>query len=288
MLLPEINRSLSPLAKPFDYNQVTAAYKQFKMGDKNTNGSQPTEDRREIRSAQPLQGVAAALKTIERYPIYALIADSPRYKNGVIKNEVPIKDASALIHDFPESPLLLTSEVYETPFSSWANIWKPEFLEKTYAEIYIRDQKNSKDVKRRISEFRYHVENLQATLEDEIWFAKDIPIMHTMTCMNSKKNKNCMGCSNYWKCVQTIQEEIRPWGNADLLHYEPGHSETFLGHIAMNGSFSPAQREMLSCDAAHTLVLHLSVLFTNISSCTAMILLEWQYGDLFLLLNSPN
>jgi hypothetical protein len=52
--------------KQYDYNQVNAAYKQFK--DKApTNGSNQPDDRREFRHAQPLQSVAAALKTIERY-----------------------------------------------------------------------------------------------------------------------------------------------------------------------------------------------------------------------------
>ena len=78
--------------------------------------------------------------------------------------------------------------------------------------------------------------------------------MHQLSCMNSKKNRNCMGCSTFWKCVQTIQEEIRSWGNLDLLHFEPSHSETFLGHLSMNGSYVPPQREMLACDMANTMV----------------------------------
>lgn len=46
--------------------------------------------------------------------------------------------------------------------------------------------------------------------------------MHENSCINSKKNKNCMGCSIFWKAVQSTHEEIRPWGSSDLLHFEPG------------------------------------------------------------------
>ncbi len=79
--------------------------------------------------------------------------------------------------------------------------------------------------------------------------------MHNITCLSSKKNRNCMGCSSYWKSIQVIPlEEVKPWGTGDLLHYEPEHSETFLGYISMNGSYTGQRREMLSCDAFNTMV----------------------------------
>jgi len=243
-LPPQTQSSSSSTSPLLHFAQATSS--QFKSNFGSIQAEQVTQEWKntnngEIKPSQPLQGVFAALKIIERY------------KNGLIKNEVPLKDYNTLSDEFPEHPVLLMPDIYESPSSSWNSSWKPELLEKAYPEIYIRDQKNSKDIKRRISDFRYHAENLQSSQEDEIWFARDIPIMHTISCMNSKKNKNCMGCSVYWKCVQTIHDDIRPWGNLDLLHFEPGHSETFLGHISMNGSFSPTQREMLSCDSANTL-----------------------------------
>lgn len=156
-----------------------------------------------------------------------------------------------------ETPVILTPTAYESQ-SGWATLWKPEQAEKLQPEFFVRDQKNGRDHKKSLAEFKRHADTVQN--EDEIWYAKDLPIMHQLSCMNSKKNKNCMGCSPFWKCVQTIQDDIRPWGSSDLLHYEPEHSETFLGYIAMNGSFSPQQTEMLACDGANTLVLSSAIL----------------------------
>ena len=62
-----------------------------------------------------------------------------------------------------------------------------------------------------------------------------------------------MGCSTYWKTVQSIAEPLRPSGPNDLLQYEADHIETFMGSITMHGSFQPQQRESLGCDVANTL-----------------------------------
>jgi len=195
---------------------------------------------REIKSIRPLQGVAAALRTLERF------------KNGEIKSEVAVKAASLLNEtDFPEEPTLINTDVYESK-QDWQNTWKPENLEKIYPEVYIKDLKSFKDVKGSMHDFRKHVESLNNTTSDEIWFAKDIPIMHNSSCINSKKNKHCMGCSSYWKTVQSITEPLRPWGNDDVLRFETEHSETFLGYVSMNGSFIGQQIEMLACDAVNT------------------------------------
>ena len=138
------------------------------------NGSLPD---REIRSIRPVQGSWKPWQHSCAYPVsigtYAALKTIERVKNFQIKNEVQERqNADSLSQDFPDVPILLSSEVYETPVSSWSSIWRPDTLEKTYAELYIRDLKNSRDIKRRISEFRHHVDNL--SLDDEIWFAKVI------------------------------------------------------------------------------------------------------------------
>lgn len=224
---------------------------QFKSADKATprNGhGQTTESIPADGNRQGNKPIGASLN----FETYIALKTIERVKAGEIKNEVPVKDGGEILSvDFPEVPVLLPAEVYETP-TGWANNWKPEQLEKIYPELFIRDQKAGRDHKRSIRDFRRHTETLPS--EDEIWYAKDIPIMHQLSCLNSKKNRNCMGCSPFWKTVQGIQEELKPWGNHDLLHYEPEHSETFVGHITMNGSFTPQQKEMLACDSVNTLV----------------------------------
>jgi hypothetical protein len=121
--------------------------------------------------------------------------------------KIQFSSLGASLSDFPESPIILNSEIYEST-STWASTWKPDQLEKLYAEIYIRDLKNSRDIKRRVNEFRSHVEDMSVE-EDEIWFAREIPMMHQLNCMNSKKNKNCMGCSPFWMCTHKIKEDLR-------------------------------------------------------------------------------
>jgi hypothetical protein len=190
--------------KPYDYNQINLANQPFRQM---TNASSPPANGdREIRSIRPTQGVQAALKTIERFRSNLLKSEIP-LRDGISRNLIKsnLKSASTL-SEFPEQPFILNSDIYDN-ISNWPNTWKPDQLEKLYAEIYIRDLKNSRDIKRRMNEFRYHVENLPA--EDEIWFAREIPMMHQLSCMNSKKNRNCMGCSSFWKCTQTVQEELR-------------------------------------------------------------------------------
>lgn len=187
------------------------------------------------------------------YEPYFALTMLQRYKAGDIKHsvEIPVKDnGEFLVTEFPETPVILTSEIYD-PSAGWANTWRLDQLEKVYPELYIKDQKAGREYKRSLKDFRRHIEALPA--EDEIWLA-DVALMHQLTCVNSKKNRNCMGCSPYWKSVQGMQEELKPWGIYDLLHFEPEHSETFTGHIAMNGSFTPQQREMLSCDSVNTMV----------------------------------
>eukprot|EP01114_Cavostelium_apophysatum_P017008 TRINITY_DN4958_c0_g1_i3.p1 TRINITY_DN4958_c0_g1~~TRINITY_DN4958_c0_g1_i3.p1 ORF type:complete len:740 (+),score=199.40 TRINITY_DN4958_c0_g1_i3:404-2623(+) len=208
------------------------------MDSSQSQSNQVVRDR-EIKTVRPFQGPAAALRTIERF------------RMGEIHNEVPVRAGASLGTDFPEHPFLLNLDAFEGPQTNWQNIWKPEQLEKAFPEIFIRDQKNGKDIRRTISEFRRHADTNLNT--DEVWYAKEVPIMHQPSCINSKKNRNCMGCSQFWKCAQGLQEEIRPWSNTDLLHFEPEHSETFLGFVGMNGSFSAQQREMLACDAANTM-----------------------------------
>lgn len=153
----------------------------------------------------------------------------------------------------PEAPILLTPEVYDTQINSWNTTWKPEQIEKLYPDqIFLRDLKHGTELKKSIAELRRHADS--ALADDEIWYGKDIPIMHNSTCTASKKNKNCMGCSSFWKSVQTIHEDIKPWGSNDLLRFEPEHSETFLGYVGMHGCHSPYSTEMLACHSVNTLV----------------------------------
>lgn len=190
---------------------------------------------------QLLTDTQAALKTIQRF------------KNGELKNEVAVRDSQTLGH-FPEVPTLITSDAYPDSEvkSNFPNAWRPDNLAKVLSpEISIRDQKSSKDMKRSIVDFRNHLKNLPA--EDEIWHAKEIPLMHHQNCINSKKNRHCMGCSPYWKSIQNVVEELKPWGNYDMLHFEQDHTETLMGYISMNGSFTSQRREMLHSDLINTM-----------------------------------
>lgn len=253
----------APTAKPIDYQNVAKQQQQPpKAGEKspNNNGSSTTAsnviiDERRMVYPRPFCGVGAALKMVERY------------RSGLVKNELPTKEANTLTNDLPEHPIILTSEVYDTP-NNWNTVWKPENIEKIHPEIYVRDLKNAKETKKRVAELRQHAESVSSTGDDELWMARDIPLMHQLSCLSSRKNRNCLGCSNYWKCVSSVQEEIRPWGPNDMLHFEPHHPETFLGCISMNGAYLPLQRDSLACDVFNTLVwsssslsiLHLVVL----------------------------
>lgn len=196
---------------------------------------------RDSRFLRPVQGLASAFRTIERL------------QKGEIQNQLPVYDKvlpSDLV-DFQE-PLLLGPYVYTDGHNNWPNVWKLENIEAMFPDIYIKDLRFGRDIKRSVKEFRFHGSNM--TNAEDTWFGKDIPIMHTPSCMSSKTYHNCMGCSSFWKSVQYIQEEIKPWGNYDLLHFEPEHTQTFYGHLAMNGSFIPQQREMIACDFINTLV----------------------------------
>lgn len=197
---------------------------------------QSLDDRQEIRTFKPLQDVEAALRLLDR-------ARTPE-----VRLEIETLDSRDFpFTDFTEEPKILNSNIYQTQ-SDWNQVWKFDQLEKMHSELYIKDQRNNRDLKRTIREFRQHAQN-----KEEVWYAKDIPIMHTAQCLSSKRNKNCMGCSSFWKSVQYIREDLQPWSENDLLHYEPEHSETFLGHIGMNGSFVPFRREMVACDTFNTL-----------------------------------
>jgi hypothetical protein len=232
------------------YEQYQGTPQQFKSPDKSPRNGHPPSINEPTQAALAQTGrVAAAPMNYEPYFALSMLQ---RYKTGEIKHslEIPVKDnGDFLVNEFPETPVIVTTDVYDAP-TAWPNTWRLDLLEKTYPELYIKDQKAGREYKRSLKDFRRHIEALPA--EDEIWLA-DVPLMHQLTCVNSKKNRNCMGCSSYWKCVQGIQEELKPWGTLDLLHFEPEHSETFTGHIAMNGSFTPQQREMLSCDSVNTM-----------------------------------
>lgn len=183
------------------------------------------------------------------YEVIVALKMIDRYKSGEIKNEIPVKDTNNV--DIPDSPCLFNIDAYDS-HSTWNTTWKPEQIEKIYSELSVKDLKNSKEIKKPLKDFRRHVDNL--TAEDEVWFCKDITLMHQLSCLNSKKNRNCMGCSTFWKSCQGIHEDLKPWGASDLLRYEPEHSELFFGHIGMNGSFLPQQTQMLACDHLNTLV----------------------------------
>lgn len=56
-----------------------------------------------------------------------------RFYNGEIKNEIPTKEGSMVLSDFPEQPLLLTADIYSDAkqnLGMWLNCWKLEHLEK--------------------------------------------------------------------------------------------------------------------------------------------------------------
>eukprot|EP01117_Protostelium_nocturnum_P009792 TRINITY_DN3498_c0_g2_i2.p1 TRINITY_DN3498_c0_g2~~TRINITY_DN3498_c0_g2_i2.p1 ORF type:complete len:775 (+),score=185.57 TRINITY_DN3498_c0_g2_i2:138-2462(+) len=194
-----------------------------------------------------LEGMAAALKTISRYKV------------GDIKNGISTREGvTPFSFDFPEQPVLLNSEIYSDSKNTWNATWKPETLAKVHPEIYIKDQKNTKDLKRTVGDFRNHLKSKEKeTTENnsdlEVWTAPDIPIMHQFACLTSKKNRNCLGCSHFWKSAQSVIEDLRSWGNTDLLKYEPEHSENFMGNLSMHGSFSPQKRESHGCDTINTL-----------------------------------
>lgn len=175
-----------------------------------------------------------------------------RFYNSEIRNDIGHLEGGVSLTEFPEQPVIFSMDAYENP-SSWNSIWKPEMVERIFPDFCLRDQKNDVDLKKSIREFRRHTENTSPDNREEIWFATDLPLTHQASCLNSKKNRNCLGCSSFWKSVQLIQEDLRPWGNPDLLHYDPEHSETFQGHIAMNGSFIPPTVAMLACDTVNTL-----------------------------------
>jgi len=248
---PPITANGAAPTKQFDQYQGTA--QQFKSPDKTPRNGHPSGNETlpaQVDANNRLPGrVNSAPLNYE--PLIAL-STIQRYKSGDIKHstEVQFKDnGETLSTEFPEHPFLVTSDAYDAP-SGWNALWKFDQLEKNYPELYIRDQKAGRDYKRSVRDFKRHVDNLPS--EDDIWLA-DIPLMHQVSCVNSKKNRHCLGCSPYWKSVQAIQEELKPWGTYDLLRFEPEHSETFTGHIAMNGSFTPQTREMLACDYVNTM-----------------------------------
>lgn len=235
------------------YDQYQGNTQQFKSTDKSSRNGHPYTNEAGQPSGEPISRQPIKNNSSFSSEAYIALSIIQRYKSGEIKrsNEIPLKDNGDFLNaDFPENPFLIGNDVYDSPSAGWTNLWKLEQLEKVYPELYIKDQKAGKEFKRSIRDLRRHVESPSS--EDEIWLA-DIALMHHLSCINSKKNRNCMGCSSYWKCVQGIHEELKPWGNSDLLHFEPEHSETFTGHITMNGSFIPQQRAMLACDSVNTL-----------------------------------
>lgn len=169
-----------------------------------------------------------------------------RWKHGEVKRNVEIY--SSCPNDLPNVPCLFTEDVYKEKIN--AAQWRPEFLEKVYSEVFVRDQKYMKDIKCPISAFKQYAENPT----DGAWCSKDIPVMHGLSCLKSEKNSFCLGCSIYWKTVQNISDSLRPNGPHDLLQYEADHVETFMGFITMQGSFQPQQREYLGFDICNTLV----------------------------------
>jgi hypothetical protein len=191
-----LSKSGTPSKQQYDQFQPPPQYKQEKPP---RNGHpQQQETNFEASRQQPArttntgsvlpQEVTNALKMIEKY------------KSGEIRNELQVKEGGDLLLE----PIVLTAEIYESQ-TGWAGTWKLEQLEKIHAELPIRDQKSGKEIKKSIRDFRRHVESTSQP-EDEIWYAKDIPLMHLHSCINSKKHRNCMGCTSFWKCVQGIQE----------------------------------------------------------------------------------
>jgi len=188
-----------------------------------------------------LEGCSAALRTVARY------------KHGELKNSISTKEyISGRIFD-NDNPILLSPDVYNESRSSWSNIWKPESLVKAQPDIYIKDQKNGVNMKKSVIEYRNHIKNIDNDEDNDIWTAPDIPLMHQYTCIGSKKNRHCLGCSQFWKTAQSITEDLKPWGNNDMLRYEEEKNENFVGHLSMNNSFSPQKRETHAFDTINTM-----------------------------------
>lgn len=234
----------------FEQYSANPPYKSTEKGSRNGHPQgNETPSTSDSSSRQASRQTSQPASPPPPYETLIALRTIDRFKSGEIRNELAIKEVTDGF-EFPDNPILLTADAYESQ-QGWSSTWKPEQLEKLHPELFIRDQKLNKDFKRTMRDFKRHADSNPS--EEEIWYAKDIPLMHQLSCLNSKKNRNCMGCSTYWKCVQGIAEEFKPWGNNDLLHFEPEHSETFLGYVGMNGSYEPQQIEMLACDTVNTL-----------------------------------
>ena len=213
------------------------------------------------------ENVETALKIVERF------------KSGAITNQITVKrnykqnlpaniDSDAVKLDAPfldEQPFLLEDEVFQGRSKDWESIWKPDTLDRMHIDTYVFQQRAGNESKQSVSKFRQHASTCETS---DVWIARDISLMHTAQCLNSKKNKHCLGCSNFWRTAQSIEEEFKAWGPNDMLRFEPSHSETFLGTLMMNSSFIAPTTEMLSTDLINTLV-------TNRKTINAIIFLTF-------------
>ncbi|PRP87718.1 hypothetical protein PROFUN_02418 [Planoprotostelium fungivorum] len=192
-----------------------------------------------------LEGATAALKLIARE------------KRGELKTGMlSVKDGSSgSVFGDTEVPFLLSQEVYNIDNKlPWSIVWKPESLSKSQPDIYIKDQKNNINMKKSITEIRAHLNKTLAKDEElDIWTAPDIPLLHNYSCVCSTKNKNCLGCSPFYKSSQCITDEVRSGGSLDMLRYEDEKNEVFVGHLTMNNSFSPQKRETHAFDTINTM-----------------------------------
>eukprot|EP01118_Nematostelium_gracile_P014092 TRINITY_DN5430_c0_g1_i2.p1 TRINITY_DN5430_c0_g1~~TRINITY_DN5430_c0_g1_i2.p1 ORF type:complete len:776 (+),score=178.42 TRINITY_DN5430_c0_g1_i2:236-2563(+) len=217
----------------------------------NMESSGPPTDLRQLPKPQSADDIAVAFRTIERF------------KNAEISNSLQISTREHLEHNgFQESPspFLMNTDVYEN-VNIWQNVWKTETLENLFQELSFVDQKTGKEVKRAIRDVK---RTTDSGVEEAILRSDNLTIMHNLSCLNQRKNRNCMGCSPFWKSTQTICEELRPHSQNDLLHYEPEPITTYLGEISTNGSFSPLRVEVLSFDLVHTMYHSLDNNFVKI------------------------
>eukprot|EP01116_Phalansterium_solitarium_P023632 TRINITY_DN8391_c0_g1_i1.p1 TRINITY_DN8391_c0_g1~~TRINITY_DN8391_c0_g1_i1.p1 ORF type:complete len:759 (-),score=165.60 TRINITY_DN8391_c0_g1_i1:293-2569(-) len=187
-------------------------------------------------------GSAASLRTVERF------------RHNEIKLEVPLKDGAApFSHSFLDHPSLVTSDAYANQ-AMWPQLWRPEALAGYFPEVVVSEQNPGSALDRpahTLAEMRAHVDQIHAP--EDIWIAKDVSIMHPLSCVVSKAHSNCLGCSTFFNSMANVREELRPRGNYDMLRHESEHPETFTGLIMMNGSFLPLQTAPLACDTVNTL-----------------------------------
>jgi len=189
-----------------------------------------------------LEGATAALKTVARC------------KRGEMKNQLPLRDGtSPIFAEFSESPLLLSSDIYTETKNSWPTVWRLEGIAKVQPDIFVKDQKNGIGMKKSITDFRAHLKSISDDDEEDIWTAPDVPLMHHFSCMGTKKNRHCMGCSVFWKSTMSICEDLKPHGPTDMLKWEEEVNENFVGHLTVNNSYTPQKRETHALDTVNTL-----------------------------------